>query len=974
MLAATRAARRSVQMLALAAASAALLPGSAAAAVHSLSGGPAGAEATAAAQGFGAVLPAAAAPSGVDRIEAQAVGPFLTSSGGGLTVHSALGAPTVAKDPARGFALDTGGRPLAFAPAWADPAAPAAGMVDRSAAVYPAIATSTDALVRPTAAGIATYLRLSDPLARGSFEWMVGLRAGERLCELGTGAVAVVDGDCGSQAAAPDRRARIAPGGADPRTRYDRARARHADAAAAVPGTVVALIQPPEAQDAAGEPVATSLRAHGAVVSLAVRHNRGLTSYPAVATVEVSYADAWERSWTHVDGIGPAQRFGGLVRALLPSGRTLTTHGPDPADTDALEGGAAREWDGSDQAAPERGDPAGSGGTGFDESSDEAIDPPADETEDRQAQAPIGGSGPPFVCADTDQRRLTLVYAGRSAADLTPAIERRMRKILTQMNDKLYGESIASGGRANPARLRVSCVDKGVPEILAIKATSANVIEVIEAAIEQGVTDRDSKYLIFSESLREAECGIGDIVEDDEHSTRNGSNGPTVLEPRTTEGGWAILWGRRCWDADLALHENGHTMGAVQGNAPGNNGTDIDGEPLMHCADGYDVMCYEEPRDEHGQLAAPYSPHECAIGNRGFRYDCHYDSYFDTLPEEGEYLSDHWNVGSRVNLFLSFAKPRPFHEPFVFVGGDGSGVAGIHRAADGLRTPAEPIYNVAAGEPDRTTVSSPALAPDGKRVVFAGDGTSSACTDIYTMSLEGGPRRLVFDCTERFWISASNPEFMSDGRIAFDHAGDIWWVKTDGTDVRRIIDWEGGQSEPTYSGSGLLVAFSSTHNQEGDWFGHDPQVGSRTALFVARRHGGGAVQMTDLDDFTRAEQPKFSHDGAWLTFFGVRAGETEGHVYVVRVNGTGLRQISDSPGGYNPEWTPTGRIVYAQVLDAMDTSIARLVKEDPGDGSRAVLVDGLGWLGAPAFRQASYPVPGPDDPAYYAPPEYEPLP
>ena len=229
---------------------------------------------------------------------------------------------------------------------------------------------------------------------------------------------------------------------------------------------------------------------------------------------------------------------------------------------------------------------------------------------------------------------------------------------------------------------------------------------------------------------------------------------------------------------------------------------------------GRKLATYREYRDERGQIEAPYSPGECAVGNRGFRYDCRYDSYFDTLPEEGEYLSDHWNVGSRVNLFLSFSKPRPFHEPFVFVGGNSADVAGIHRAADGLRSPAEPTYNVAAGEPDRTTVSSPALAPDGKRVVFAGDGTSPACTDIYTMSFEGGPRRLVFGCTERFWVSASNPEFTSDGRIAFDHAGDIWWVKTDGTDVRRIVDWAGGQSEPTYSGSGLLMAFSSTHNEE----------------------------------------------------------------------------------------------------------------------------------------------------------------
>jgi Tol biopolymer transport system component len=966
---ARRAARRLVHTSAYTVAALALLAGDAGARdVHSFKGGPAGPAATEAAASFERALSAAAAPSAMDRIESQQVAPFLTSSGDRLLVYSALGSPSIAKDPALGFTLDIAGEPLRIAPAWVAGHAAAPGTIDRNAAVFPAVATSTDAIVRPTAAGVATYLQIGDRLAGDSYEWTVALRAGERLCELDDGSVAVVAGDCGRNGGGAERRAGIAAGPrSDSRAQYDRAKSRHAAAASQVPGRVVAVFQPPEAADASGSPVATRLDAEGAVVSLTVRHNHGLTSYPAVAALEVSYADAWQRGWTHVEGIGPAQRTGGLVRALMPSGKTFVTHGPDEADTDALESDPTQEFDESGQRSE-------SGGTPFDPGSDEEIDPFADDPEDANGNKPIGGSGPPFVCGDEDLQRLTLVYAGPTT-EPSEATVARIRKVLTQMNDKLYGESIASGTRSNPARFRVTCSEKGVAMVRTVQSTSDDVVEVLQDAIAQGVNDPDSKYLIFSETERNGECGIGDIKEDDSNAITNLSNENSVLNPSdTVEGGWAVLWGRRCWTSDVGMHENAHTMGAVQESAPNANGTDEDGEPLLHCSDGYDVLCYQEYFGEGGEFEAPYSTDECNLGNRGFRFDCHYDDYFDTAPENGEYLSEHWNLGAKINLFLHFGKPRPFHEPYVFNASNGTDVSGVHRSADGDNAKPEVLYNVTGDAPAGNGVLHPALAPDGKRIAFAADGTSSQCTDIYTMNLEGGPRQLVFDCSAHGFVSATNPEFMSDGRIAFDHLGEIWWVKTDGSDAHPEIGWGNGQSQPTYSGSGKLMAFTSVLDEDGSPFGFDPLHGTRSAIFIATRHGNAKVQFTPMSRFVRAESPKFSHDGAWISFSGVEEGETEGHVYIARIDGSGLQRISDSPGGYGADWTPTGRIVYSQVLDPSNTAVAALVKEDPGDGSIAVLQEGFASVGEVAFRQASYPVPATNDPSEYELPEYGPIP
>ena len=924
-----------------------------AAEVYTFDGDPAAGPALSAAEGFEHQLPSSVAHAGPDRIEAQLVSPVLTSVGDHLSAVAAMGSPSIAKDPAGGFTLDTRFGPLRFVPGWTNGGAPAPGIAGDAAAVFPSLAEGVDALVRPTAVGMAEYLRISGPLAGSQFAWRADLPSGVRLCELPDGGIAVVAAPahalCGPAAARPSNRSapareRVAAA----RPQYDDARARVAAARSRISGEVVAVVAPPAAQDGTGAPLTTRLDAPGDHVALTVEHRRDALAYPVLAGLAVAYPDAWERRWTHTAGMGLTQPGpDGLIKILASSGKIMMTHGFDPKTLP--KPGSVPEDDELDEY-DQRGQATGNNQN-------------------------VGGSpgSMPAVCGGSDTRRLTLVYAGPDGADgLTAAVKRKIRRVLGAMNMKLFGEAVDSGGSEHPARFVVSCDDEGRPAILPVAVDSRDFETVVSAAVDAGIDDRDSKYLVFNEAEDPDSCGLGDWLKDDRLSTKNLSNGLSSLDPEV-EGGWAMLFGRDCWWDDAALHESAHTMGAVQAGAPGSNGLDSYGEPLSHCADGLDLMCYEEARDhkeDDPQLPAPYSDGVCTLGSYGLHYDCRHDSYFDTNPERGEWLNQHWNVGSRKNGFLSFAQPpaEVAAEPFAFWGFDAAGTMTIFRSNDSRGAQPSTLMSTAdcAG---CISVGSPALSPNGRQVLIQTTRESTMCADLQVMPIAGGPLRLVFDCAAHDNLSAYNPQYAAaNGRIILeyvppgDFASDVYTIRTDGTGFEQMVAWPGFQSTPTMSGSGDQLAFASSHRPDGT-----PIEGATDALFVTNRKGEEAVQMTRPDQFDRAEHPRFSYDGNRIVFEGTLPGEFRSHVYVVNIDGTGLRKVSTGVTAVMPEWTPRGKVVYGQASDDLETYT--VVEVDPDDGSRRTLFTGVDFAHDPAFRAPAYSVP-----SDYEPPQPQPIP
>jgi Tol biopolymer transport system component len=128
-------------------------------------------------------------------------------------------------------------------------------------------------------------------------------------------------------------------------------------------------------------------------------------------------------------------------------------------------------------------------------------------------------------------------------------------------------------------------------------------------------------------------------------------------------------------------------------------------------------------------------------------------------------------------------------------------------------------------------------------------------------------------------------------------------------------------------------------------------------VFVSDRTGSWQVYTmnpdgTDLFQVTNLEPtdddgifPSLSPNGQWIAF-DYNAGEGP-DLFVVNVNGTGLRQITNDQGSFLPRWSPDGtRIIYSAFAGLRSAVIATIPAD--GTGSRKVLTSDV-WESVGGF-------------------------
>lgn len=225
-------------------------------------------------------------------------------------------------------------------------------------------------------------------------------------------------------------------------------------------------------------------------------------------------------------------------------------------------------------------------------------------------------------------RRVEVLYVRGSTSRYNQYLE--TFRALAEGVDAIFDASARETGGSRHVRYVTETVngacrpvvrDVRIPDSALNANDWAPLLNAVRAA---GYTRTDRKYLQFVDA--NVYCGIGGFAGDTRKADNNRSNsGPEYA--RADNG---------CWSASVAAHELGHTLGAVNNNAPNGSGH-------AHCTDEWDVMCYKDGPEVVIQT-------RCADRAHNQRLDCNHDDYYHTSPAAGSYLATFFNVAD--NLFL----------------------------------------------------------------------------------------------------------------------------------------------------------------------------------------------------------------------------------------------------------------------------------------------------------------------------------
>jgi len=184
----------------------------------------------------------------------------------------------------------------------------------------------------------------------------------------------------------------------------------------------------------------------------------------------------------------------------------------------------------------------------------------------------------------------------------------------------------------------------------------------------------------------------------------------------------------------------------------------------------------------------------------------------------------------------------------------------------------------------------PAVSPDGTQVAFVSSGEGDP--EIFVMKLDGTDvRRLT-----TFYMEDFEPRWSPDGKwLSFFSSREqgrerLFIVRPDGTELRAVSGAAptGDEREAVWSPDSTKLAFVGRPK--------DPNAG-KARIWVASVAGGDAGPLTDgkqVDD-----QPAWSPDGKHLVFVSERGVDAD--LYLMRADGSGQTRLTTSKGA---DWLP----------------------------------------------------------------------
>ncbi|HEY4079307.1 MAG TPA: hypothetical protein VGM81_01310 [Burkholderiaceae bacterium] len=250
-------------------------------------------------------------------------------------------------------------------------------------------------------------------------------------------------------------------------------------------------------------------------------------------------------------------------------------------------------------------------------------------------------------------------------------------------------------------------------------------------------------------------------------------------------------------------------------------------------------------------------------------------------------------------------------------------------------------------------------------------GPSAA--QIYVANADGtGERKLIDSGTLDY-----NASFSADGKwIVFTSERDglgnanIYRARADGSEAERLVDSPNVDDAAVLSPDGSKLAFVSTR----DGFFANIWVLDIQTKKLTNMTGRAGIQ-GEAGKPNGFYRPSWSPDGQWLAFSSDRNTEWKGHhngagwehtqelgIYILRVDGTGFRQIAGKPTWCtgSPKWSPDGkRVVFYETLaeytfwalrpDLLPQTESQIVSVDVATGARIEHTSGPGMKIGPQY-------------------------
>ena len=217
-------------------------------------------------------------------------------------------------------------------------------------------------------------------------------------------------------------------------------------------------------------------------------------------------------------------------------------------------------------------------------------------------------------------------------------------------------------------------------------------------------------------------------------------------------------------------------------------------------------------------------------------------------------------------------------------------------------------------------IGSGPAGPMSNGVLAVADGQH-----LFEVDSETGKAQRIEGLPQGIWKVAFSPDGLRIAFTVFPIDGgprELWVANADGTEATRVAS-ASNVSRASWSPDGAWLAYAADTKQE-------------STIRLVRPDGSDEMSigpvLTDRDYFSVS----FSPDGTSLLF---DQGTDVGFgIFVMNIDGTGVRRISEGDRDYNPSWSPDGsRIAFTHTDGPMDSDIFVM----DADGSNTVrLTDG----------------------------------